>query len=374
MTIRNFLCISFVLLITACSSSTEQQKINYANLKKLDFETTLEIGESEQFLPGQLSDLFVNSDGDIIVSDRASVSISQFDSEGNFVATVAQKGGGPGELSQYFLMQGFRSDTLLITNRQSAQKKYFARGDDGIYQFMHSTVTEDRDERNFDILAQRSDSSYYALSNNWITDIQEATKNANDYKQSVLAEINFEGDITNDSLLQLKQENYHFKQMNDRAIRAYQIPYRYSDHFAMLDNNKFLIARADSNTLFIYDQKQQIKKRIPLSVKKRPVTGNDLDYALDHVDQKIRSDIEARVDEYKPPYLDVWATQDHIWLKTDETKEGNQIVVVDFNGDPVGKFTLPEVDSIEQIRENKIYTIHRSETKGNMIRQYQIEL
>ncbi|TYP94034.1 hypothetical protein LX73_1756 [Fodinibius salinus] len=322
MTIRNFLYISLVFLITSCSSSTGEQKINYTDLKKVDFKTTLEIGESEQFLPGRLRDLFVNSEGDIIVSDGASTSISQFDSEGNFVATVAQKGGGPGELAQYFSMQSFRSDTLLVTNQQSAQKKYFAQGNNGVYQFVRSTVTEDNKEKNAEILAQKSDSTYYARINNWLTNIQDATKNANEYKKTRLVTTNLEGDIVTDSLLLLKEGTYHFTKDN-KMIRAYRVPYRYNDHFTMLEDGSFLVARPDSSALFVYDQNQRLKNRIPLPIKKRPVRDDDLDYALDHVDRKIRSNIEARVSEYKPLYLDVWATQDHIWLKTDETKKDN---------------------------------------------------
>ncbi|WP_170245636.1 hypothetical protein [Fodinibius salinus] len=47
---------------------------------------------------------------------------------------------------------------------------------------------------------------------------------------------------------------------------------------------------------------------------------------------------------------------------------------MDLNSGPVGKSTLPEEDSIEQIRGKTVYTIHRSETKGNIIRRYLIEL
>jgi len=49
-------------------------------------------------------------------------------------------------------------------------------------------------------------------------------------------------------------------------------------------------------------------------------------------------------------------------------KDGKEFVIVDFEGTPTGKFMLSEHDSIQYIRNGRLYTLHRSPDRGNSIR------
>jgi hypothetical protein len=80
------------------------------------------------------------------------------------------------------------------------------------------------------------------------------------------------------------------------------------------------------------------------------------------------------VQDQKPPYLNVYATDKHIWLHTNTGTEGKEMVVLDYDGNAIGKFMLPEVDLIKEIKDNRVYTIHRSPTKGDIIRVYEVAL
>ncbi len=114
--------------------------------------------------------------------------------------------------------------------------------------------------------------------------------------------------------------------------------------------------------------------KIPLQVARRPVTSDDTEYYLDDMENHIRNEIEARMGETKPPYLNMYATENYIWLHTDSGEAGKQMVVLNYEGNALGKFLLPEIDTIEQIKGNTIYTIHRSPEQGDMIRAYRVQL
>lgn len=368
---RNILMILLITgIFTACNTPANPDQIDYANLKTLELQVTQEITESEDFLPGNLREVIVDSDDNILVSDWANNSITQFDADGNFVATVTESGRGPGELSNYFVMRQLSNDTLLVQQR-SMEQEYFAKSGDGNYRFVRAVSPDRSSIFRKEVLGYKTDTTHYAKVTTTLESMQQAAKNENEYKNVVLAETSLSGKILTDSLQMLKEGTRHISETK-RGYRMQQIPYRYDDQLVILDNG-ILIARPDSNSIYRYNDEQQLQQRIPFNVKPRPVTEEDLDYVMEDLDNKLRSELEERIADSKPPYLNVWATDRHIWLKTSGGEDGKQVVVLDFDGNPVGKFLLPEVDSIEAVRENYIYTIHDNPEQGNTIRKYEVK-
>ena len=374
MTNRLYLLLLSAAILQACGSGSDNTtpEINYASLDSLQTEVVLEIGESEDYLPGELQSLIVTSDGGMLVSDRASVSIEQFDDSGNHLATVAEEGEGPGELARFFRMKDIGNDTLLVSE-QATQRTYYAPGKDGLYSFVRASVPSELPDRTINIQGAQSDTAYYARTGLVIRDIQTAMKNETDYYKSAVVLVSPSAQILQDSLHLLKSPSSHISQSGG-GFRINSVPYRYDDHFVLLGNGKYLIARPDSSAIDFYSSDQKLEKSLKLNIAQRPVSDADLEYELEDVDSKIRSEIEARVDEQKPPFLNVWASEHYLWLHTDTSEEGKEIVVLDYDGNAIGKFMLPEVDSIQEIKENRIYTIHRSLIKGHLIRVYEVQL
>lgn len=375
-----YLLLLFVTLMSACGSGSNEtiNRIDYSTLDSLGVKKALEIGKSGNYLPGQLSGLVVTSNADILVADWGSTTIEQFDAEGNHVATVARKGNGPGEIdNRFFSIKDIGYDTLMVGSFRGRQS-YFAEGENGIFQFIRATVAMELPNRRLDILGPQSDSTYFATTSILNRNMEEATKNNEDYHRSPLVIINKSGNIYQDSVHTLKKSNPHVTQAGQGQggvfFRMRPIPYRYEDQFVLLENGNYLIARPDSSVINFYNSNQQLQRSIPLNVASRPITDEDLEYHLGDMSHNIRNEIEARLHETKPPYLNIWATENHIWLNTDTGKEGKKMVVLDYEGNAIGKFVLPEIDSIEQIRGNKVYTIHHNPEKGDMIRVYQINI
>lgn len=359
-----------ILLASACRTETEISKeIDYSALPDIPVELFMEIGESEDFIPAQLRDFVLASDGSMLVSDWGSVTIEQFSPEGEHTGTIAAEGGGPGELDAFFYMRSIGHDTVMVSQQQG-RKDFFAPDESGSFSFIKSVLAENR-ERPLNIIGPYSDSEYFASTVNRIGDVQRAISNPEDYQITNIVISDSDDNIIADSLHQLKSPMPHLTQINN-GFTFNTIPYRFHERFIQIDEGKYIIARPDSSALFVYNENHEIHQRIPLTVPPRPVTSNDIEYFLKDVDRKIRQDLEPRIFDEKPPYLDLWVTENYIWLHTDTGEEGKEMVLIDFEGNPAGKFMLSEMDEIKHVEGERIYTLHKNPDLGDSIRIYEI--
>src|SRR5690625_7026204 len=67
------------VMISGCTADSDDALVDYHDLQELSVDLALEIGESEAYLPGNLRDLVLLSNGRLLVSDRASGTIEQLD-------------------------------------------------------------------------------------------------------------------------------------------------------------------------------------------------------------------------------------------------------------------------------------------------------
>jgi len=347
------------------------QEIDYSTLKLLNYTTELEIGESEDFLPGGFTSIVVSSSGNIIVSDRGNISIEQFDSKGNYLGRVASEGQGPGEVSGFFNLKSLGNDTLLVNSTNGLIMK-FGASPDGMFEFV-SDEKLDQNGNSFNIVSELRPGQYLASKRLVIRDITRYLQNIDDYSTEDYGVVNADGSVAIDSLFSLKSSLPHIVQSGG-GISVNSVPYRFTDEISVLDNGDYLIARIDSSFAKVYDNEHSIQKTIPLNIKEREITDKELEFTFKDVDEKVKSDIAQRVKSFKPPFQKIWTSPGKIWLLTDINESGKEIVILDFDGNALGKFILSSEDNIQHIEGDYIYSIYRSETKGDLIRKYKIEL
>ncbi len=367
-----------ILFITcflgSCSSGSDSSElIDYETLNELTARVAMEIGESEDYLPGRLRDLVVTSDGTILVSDWASVSIEQFSAEGEHLSTIAEEGGGPGELNNFFFVYHIGNDTVMV-REQSMQKKYYSKSGDGLFRHIKTISPERSTDRSITIVGAHLNGNYFATAGEIIRDIQQAAKNEIDYRFSPLVIVNPMEKILEDSVHMLKTPMAHLTRSGN-GIRVDAVPYRHNDKFIPLEDNRYLIARPDSSAFFVFNADHTLDRRIPFHIKERPVTSDDLEHALKDIsNNSVRSEIRSRISDLKPPYLNAWTSDNYIWLQTDEAEAGKEMVVVDLEGNPKGKFMLTEFDEVAHVEDDRVYTLHKNPELGENIRVYEVEV
>jgi len=355
----------------ACSTDYDDTGfIDYAGLNIIDVELDLEIGESEQFIPGQLTDLVVFPDGTMLVSDHTRVVIEHFTAEGEYSGIVARDGGGPGELPGNFSIMGIGLDTLLVIH-QGGRKDYYVRETDGTFVHTRGVIAEPG-QRRISVAGRRSGAEYFALS----TDPGFTPSVTNDYEEyhnEFLVVMDERNHILRDSLHTIKTPSPYFQITRvGGEIRSMDIftsppfPYRSQDRFLMMEDGHYMIARVDSSAFFIYNSDDELKQGIYLNLAPRPVERSD----LERYDQSFRQ----LAPDVKPPFLNVWLSKEKIMLHTDSNEEEQEIVLLNYEGEFLGKFLLPEVDDIRHISDERIYTIHRDPDVGHSIRIYRLNL
>lgn len=370
----------FIYFFVGCHDFIHAQGtdgMDYQHVTEIEIVMLKEVAESEDYIPGRLWDLFVASDGTMLISDFSSTTIEQFSAEGAHMGTIAREGNGPGELPFFFTLVDGGNDTLIVQHNSSTKLDFFAKTTDGLFSYVRSSITETgRNYQPISIQGAHTESRYYA-----IRDLTEVALGLPNYRIDKLLIIDGSQKVQHDSVHTLKTANTLFADPREYSTRVTfggltpigMPPYRYEDRFRVLENGRYVIARPDSSAIYFYNHNHECTGQITLNVKPRMVEKHDLDYKLREQSRQARRMLEEQVDALKPPFLNVWVSNHHILLHTDSSDKGKQMVVLTAEGEAAGRFYLSEFDDIRYFIDNKIYTLNH-DPFGHTIRIYQLDL
>lgn len=364
--------ILLAFILAQCTRQDEStDQIHYSDLTELPVELITEAGESENYFPSRLNDLYVNSDGFILVSDWGSVTIEQFSPQGEHLQTIATEGGGPGELPTFFFIADAGNNRLIVEH-QGARRDFFEPDNRGIYTYTSTLSTSENGQFGYNLIGKRADNQYYASPRNVISDVQSLLVNPEDYRTGAVVIIDESNTLIQDSLKILQTPLPHLTDAGNGGFRVDMVPYRNTDRFITLMNGEYLIARPEESRLEFYDIDHNLYKEIELNIAPREITDTDLEYAFRNTRQDVMRAIKPRVHEFKPPFLDILVSESHLWLHIDNSESGKEFVILDMDGNPAGKFLLSEFDEVQKVIENRIYTLHKNPDVGHSVRIYEV--
>ncbi|MGF1671059.1 MAG: hypothetical protein ACFCU6_11480, partial [Balneolaceae bacterium] len=311
-----------ILLLTGCHGNLEyDEKIDYGSLNLIDIQIAMEIGESSEYLPGELGDLVVFSDKTMLVADWRKMTIEQFSADGEHMATIAREGRGPGELLEFFMLHEGVNDTLIVRYLgMSQQIDLFTRGENQIYRHIKSWIPERFRDRMMITIAPRSETEYYARESWNNHQVRSMIADGAEYGWVPVAIVDAYENVLVDSLHMLKTPTSVARMSDGGALTILGWPpYQASDQFRVMKNNRYVIARSDSSALFIYNSKHELERSIPLKVKDRPIKKADLDFLFElrSVSEDVRRELETRVPDVKPVFLNLWVSEEYFWLHVD---------------------------------------------------------
>lgn len=363
--------LSIVLFFSCNVSQDDSDTIDYSSLEELSSELVLEIGESEDYIPDYISDLEVTSNGTILAYDSGNTTIEQFDSNGTHIGTVARGGRGPGELDNISSLHLLNEDTLIARSR-SGRKDYFAptEGED----FKHiKTAQSNQSDQSLDIVKSVAADKFYAVKNNLTSQYGEM-KDPKATMSEAFVVVDESEEVLDDSVHVLKRSGRYSVELEGGGFLRGEFPFQVQDQVVSLEDGNYLIARPDSSAFFVYNENHNLEQRIPVNVKERPITDEDLEYEFDDLPDEAIKEIDKMRPDLKAPYSKVFTSKNYFWLLTDESKAGKEIVVLDFDGVPVGKFMLSEHESISHVEDGKIYAVNSNPNIGYQIHVYDIDL
>ncbi len=380
-----FKIISLFLFLPYCSIYLHAQNgvpIEVDSLKLIEVHVIMETGESDGYIPGMFGDLIVAEGGSLIVSDRQNVSIEQYQSDGTYKGTVAREGNGPGEVPFTFSLIDAGSNGFLVWKDQSLMFDFFKKDEDGNYNYKYSKTPELKRNQRVDLIGYLRNVGYLAFVRSWRDEVKI---NLPEYKEDVVVLMDEHLNLVQDSLHIIKTPNHIFKDPARFSTRitmdglAYLglPPFRFQDQIRILNNNHYAIARPGSALIQVYNSNHKLLREINLNIQVRKIRTSDLNSAFENHpvannNIRIRNELKTYVGEFKPPFLDVWISDDQILLYTEDKADGKEMVLLAMDGKQLGKFYLPQFDEVRYLREGKIYSIHKNPLEGHSIRVYEV--
>lgn len=375
--VRKLLMLGMAAMLAAgCAGSGEQEgTLDYDTLENLEHTLVTEIGETEEYLPGQFSSLAVDSRGRILAWDRSKITIEQFDAEGNHLATVATEGNGPGEITQNSRIAGIPGDTLMVSFPGANQYALFTPGENGIYTFLESVNFENPHSGSMNLQGSRSVNRHFLTTRVWnFGNMEQYSRDAPGRVPIHVDLVDLRRTILRDSLHMMNLSN-PIIEMSESAIAIYSgAPYQYEDQLRVFGDGSYVIARADSAALHFYNADHSLRRKMELNVIPRPVGEEDREYGLRDYNSDTREKMLARIPETKPPFLDFWTTEERIWMHTDNGEEGREMVVLTLDGEPVGRFYLGESETVHAVDGKRLYVVDNESERGSVIRIYEVEI
>lgn len=222
-------------------------------------------------------------------------------------------------------------------------------------------------------MGPRSENEYFASIGQVIRDVDTFAKNPATHSSTEYVITDSKMQVLQDSIFFLDTANMHIHMMGG-GFSIFGIPYRASDVIHIKNDGSYVIARPGSGEINFYDNHFGLKSSINLETVERKVSNSDIDYALKSVREDVQQDVRAKIAPVKPPFLNLWLTDSHIFMHTDNTEDGKEIVVLEIDGSPVGKFVVSNIDNIKYFDKNLIYVLSKDPEMGDMIRVYEWSL
>lgn len=356
-----WLCVTCLFLsftLTACTGETsESEKLDYSAIPLLGLTIQAEISESENFIPANLNGFFIADNGDLLITQRSSPSIHQFSQDGDYIKQVARDGSGPGELSNWFNPR-FDGHTLTASNNPGQNFTLFEPGADGIYEY--STSINVRYPGSFaGIRGQNENISFYTNENKELQRLGVPDEFTTSYIH-IFTVSNREEISARDSVLALQNHSHYIESFDGGGIRIQYLPYRYTDTFQPLPEQRLLVARPDSQLIRILNADFETEHQLQLNVQNREITATDLDYHIGDHSTSAQREMRELIKDIKPPFMDVYMDDSkRFWLQVDEAEYGTEYVILEYNGAPLGRLKLPQHQSLEMVRGNQLYVLNQ---------------
>lgn len=347
--------ILFSVLITGCT-----QKVNShseLDVPTMDLEPVMQISESDDLLLGAISNVVVDSEGDIILVDSNQRFVYAVSSTGDFIQQVGTRGSGPGEY-QFPGMVFLGRDNSLHLLDWSTQSIINYKKEGGQWIFDSSFVPSFSEFGFFSMFYPIEDNEYIV-----VTSPNSAREEDQDI---VVRKINTSNELVQDSLFTYPPNETFAVEMNDGMMRmAFTIPevHRRGNFAIDYDGHAYYgwtesldISRQEKNT-------NEFLPFIGINLPNNPFTSATRDSVLSEYGETLSDnnqalrDLESTFPDTKP-VVKRFLIDDmsHVWVEVFTEEESTEWIVFNPQGEPVYKTTLPQNERLVALRHNQAYT------------------
>ncbi|MDX1592419.1 MAG: 6-bladed beta-propeller [Balneolaceae bacterium] len=348
-------------ILSSCSSGTEDGDFSVDSLPILEMQQTVQFSESDEMLLSNISQLKVDSEGNIIIVDGRQRIIHAVDPSGNYIQQIGANGSGPGEYQFPGIVEIGPDDSIHLMDWASRTVISYSK-ENGQWAFESDFIAEADQTGFFSTMFPLGSGEYF---------ISAGTMSANSEDQSlVFKKIGTDSNVLQDSI-QVVPGNERFKiRSGDTAMMSLsQNEMHRQSVYAHDYNGSIYYGWSDSLAVFkLPSGSESFDLHADIDLENAPFTSASGDSILSRFESLLEGNSSARNDlissfpDTKPIFSRMLADESgHLWIQL-QLPEGNATwLILDPQGEPVYRAIFDEGMNLRAVRNGLAYVVIESE-------------
>jgi hypothetical protein len=361
------------MLFTGCSEENNEGSFNPEDLPLLSMQQSVQFSESDDLLLSSISQLRVDSEGNIILVDGQQRIVHAVDADGNYLQQVGANGSGPGEYQFPGNVSMGDDDALHLINWATRAIITYQK-DNGEWVFSSDFIADQEKAGFFSTFFPHSTGDYY---------VPSGTISVNSEDDSViLKRIDNQSNVVRDSILVIPGNERFTIRNGDTAMMS--ITQSVMHRQALYTHNyNGTIYYGWSDSLAIYKltpDSESFVLHADLDLPNSPFTASDADTILSRFETLFEGNPSAREDlvssfpDTKPVYSQILADESgYLWIDLEQSGDSNTWLILDSNGEPVFRAVMEDGFNLHAVRNGKAYVVSRSDMDVPTITSYSFE-
>ena len=306
----------------------------------------------------------VSSQGHILVADTRQYYIRVFDEQGGYLQSLGGEGSGPGEFEQLGSINiGHHADTIYVRDFPRKQYILFHPEEEDYWTYRRSINYEDFDHRDGATpgnVLPTSDGRKIL----WYGAMYNPARE--DPEERVVSLISPDWNMEQEEIIRTPVADAAVHRTNGGIMVSNNVPF---------GRNPILRIGPDDRLYHLWTEQLEIARFNPegepldtLSYRlpRDPIGSEELNEAIQEMNEDLRDPAREAVPEYKLVALDMHIdSQNRFWVQVAPSRDEGPIwLVLNSEGEPLGRFRLPAELDVHAARHGNLYGTRESEETG----------
>ncbi|MFU8812557.1 MAG: 6-bladed beta-propeller [Balneolaceae bacterium] len=358
----------FLFMITSgCGSAYEESTPDLTGFPEWSLTHEFDITEPDNVMFGNIFTVGVLSTMELIVPDYSSQQFYHFAADGSYLSTFSRQGGGPGEMDRINSIAITENDDLAVFDSGLMRFTTF-RQQQGRWE--HTDIrTLDDSAPTIGQLFDGPGDHFFAVTNNVFSIDNLQT----DERLMAMNQIDAEGRPVRDSLA-VEVTNTHLVNVAGQGFSVRTIPggVGRTNYFSVADRRYVVSADSDAFAIRVMDTETDNRHKIRYAVEPVPLTEEEKQGILRTAGSNFRSQMRDKMPDYRRVIRSLLTdNRQHIWVQITTTNdEEPNWVVLNIDGSPAGRLSIPQNAQVRAILDDRIYALVRPDDAAPMIRVF----
>ena len=348
-------------ILSSCSSGTEDGDFSVDSLPILEMQQTVQFSESDEMLLSNISQLKVDSEGNIIIVDGRQRIIHAVDPSGNYLQQIGANGSGPGEYQFPGIVEIGPDDSIHLMDWASRTVISYSK-ENGQWAFDSDFIAEADQTGFFSTMFPLGSGEYF---------ISAGTMSANSEDQSlVFKKIGTDSNVLQDSIQVVPgNERFTIRSGDTAMMSLSQNEMHRQSVYAHDYNGSIYYGWSDSLAVFkLPSGSESFDLHADIDLENAPFTSASGDSILSRFESLLEGNSSARNDlissfpDTKPVFSRMFSDDSgYLWIQL-QLPEGNSTwLILDPQGEPAYRSVFDEGMDLRAVRNGLAYIVSESE-------------